>query len=369
MNLQHIGQRTNPTVKPLAHMNQRNLRNWNITLGPVATVASLGVVLGSVACAFYLGFFSGQKVGIETALNNSLSSSIRLPVDTEEWESGTSGDVSSLGGGQDFSHKEIAATKGEPSTRAKPIPALESIKSTEVAPVGEMLPPVADENVLEDNIPAGTDSRQDTGSITEALTTKNGFVSPQKNGAEGEIIVDRGSPLKDSRVPSGNSSVGATLGALVKESRLEEPARAEKKVSERASVPSGVDRETVEVKRAEAVEKESRKEVPKVESFKVEGGPPAREKEKLGTSDASAPAKGWFAQIVAPNKRSEAESVAQKLRSSGFAVSIENAQVRGQQYYRVLVGPEDNRKQAELLISQLKREPYIKTEPFLRRIN
>ncbi|MBN8550818.1 MAG: SPOR domain-containing protein [Deltaproteobacteria bacterium] len=45
---------------------------------------------------------------------------------------------------------------------------------------------------------------------------------------------------------------------------------------------------------------------------------------------------------------------------------IEVARVRGDEYYRVLVGPEQNRDRAQRLVGQLKRESYIHGDPFLR---
>lgn len=78
--------------------------------------------------------------------------------------------------------------------------------------------------------------------------------------------------------------------------------------------------------------------------------------------------RGWFAQVAAPKEREDADELAAKLRSSGFVVVIENAQVRGEAYYRVLVGPEESRNQAEILIKQLKRERYLDGEPFLRMV-
>jgi cell division septation protein DedD len=78
--------------------------------------------------------------------------------------------------------------------------------------------------------------------------------------------------------------------------------------------------------------------------------------------------KGWFAQVAAPKTKSEADGLAAKLRSNGFRVSIETANIKGDQYYRILVGPEDNRTQAENLIGQLKRESYLSGAPFIRAI-
>jgi cell division septation protein DedD len=75
---------------------------------------------------------------------------------------------------------------------------------------------------------------------------------------------------------------------------------------------------------------------------------------------------GWFAQVAAPRKMQDATSLAGRLKASGFPVIIEAARVRGEEYFRVIVGPEQNKQQAERLVGQLKRESYVQGEPFLR---
>jgi cell division septation protein DedD len=76
--------------------------------------------------------------------------------------------------------------------------------------------------------------------------------------------------------------------------------------------------------------------------------------------------RGWYVQVGAPESLDEANKIASQLKDSGFPVSIEKAQVQSQTYYRLLVGPEDNRVQGERLLEQVKRERYIKAQPFLR---
>jgi DedD protein len=75
--------------------------------------------------------------------------------------------------------------------------------------------------------------------------------------------------------------------------------------------------------------------------------------------------KGWFAQVAAPKRLSEAEAMATKLKRSGFPVLIERANVRGEEYFRVVVGPESDRVQVDRLIAQVKREGY---SPFPRAV-
>jgi cell division septation protein DedD len=77
---------------------------------------------------------------------------------------------------------------------------------------------------------------------------------------------------------------------------------------------------------------------------------------------------GYFAQVAAPKNLSDAESVARKLKKSGFPVIVEVANVRGEEYYRVLVGPEQNRVHADRLVGQLRSERYLAAPPFIRQV-
>ena len=63
----------------------------------------------------------------------------------------------------------------------------------------------------------------------------------------------------------------------------------------------------------------------------------------------------------------EAQTIAQKLKKSGFPVVIEPFSNGGQSFYRVLVGPEENKVQADRLVSQLKGERYLPGAPFIRK--
>ncbi len=95
--------------------------------------------------------------------------------------------------------------------------------------------------------------------------------------------------------------------------------------------------------------------------------PPPTIKPTQKPSEASLPS-GWFVQVAAPESRSDANSLIEKLRSNGFKASIEVAVIREQQYYRVLVGPESNKELAERLLKQVTREPYLQGTPFLKYV-
>jgi septal ring-binding cell division protein DamX len=78
---------------------------------------------------------------------------------------------------------------------------------------------------------------------------------------------------------------------------------------------------------------------------------------------------GYFAQVAAPKKLAEAEGVAKRLKKAGFPVLVESATVNGQGFYRVVVGPEDNKEQVDRLVKQLQKESLAgSSKPFIRRV-
>ncbi len=77
---------------------------------------------------------------------------------------------------------------------------------------------------------------------------------------------------------------------------------------------------------------------------------------------------GWYAQVAAPSSKEQAANIAGQLRASGFPVTVEQAEVRGQRYFRVLVGPEENKVYAQRLLVQLRRESVIKGDPFIKLV-
>ena len=107
--------------------------------------------------------------------------------------------------------------------------------------------------------------------------------------------------------------------------------------------------------------------IPKTEE-KKESALTKVDNQKGGTLVKAVLPKGWYAQVAAPKGLADAEAMGKKLKSAGFSVVVERAEVRSEQYFRLLVGPEATKATAERLIAQLKREKSIKTDPFLRMV-
>ena len=78
---------------------------------------------------------------------------------------------------------------------------------------------------------------------------------------------------------------------------------------------------------------------------------------------------GFYAQVATVNSITDARQLLGRLQASGFRSVIETARVRGVSYYRVLVGPERTRSRAVILVDQLKRESYLRTQPFIKYVD
>lgn len=338
------GPRTRPTVQSLATMNKRNLQQWELRLGLVQLVILLGVVTGSMACAFYIGFSSGRSVGFESALERSLANAARLPIGAENaanHEEATSDVYAKLsqpavleGEGKDASGKEIEVPLG-------------SIKT-------------ADADTAEKDLAAWHDD------AAAGASAKSGALGVDSVYRSGESAAAKNTKLAMNQLEAEQSSTRAaegkkTLGSLVESKSQTEAKKTEIEKSNPLNTTSTTSAKSTseaakllpptKVETAKAVEKQTAK---------------APVKEKNSALVREVLPSGWFAQIAAPRKMQDANALAGKLKASGFPVMIEVARVRGDEYYRVLVGPESNRARAERLVGQLKRESYIQSDPFLR---
>ena len=362
------GPRTHPTVKPLATMNRRNLRSWELRLGLVQVVILLGVVTGSIACVFYLGFFSGHRVGFETAMQTTLANSAPIPVDA------SSDANTQVVADQQLTEIYAKLQEDQPKAGAgaaarEEVPALGNIPTTEEAPVAVVAPDASE----------GEKAEAKSGSTISVLM-------PDAKDLETEDLVgDQGeeAPAVDIlEMPKPAES--KTLGqAAEQQVNTEAKAAAHAKSHETMAEPPKVVAKAEEKKIAPVVAKTAplaKEEPTKKVSAVTEGTLGAA---KAAKSEAVAniapvdnepllirtvPPPGWYAQISAPRKLQDAEILSKKLKASGFKVVVENAKVRGEEYFRVLVGPETGRPVAERMLEQLKRESYISGDPFIRLV-
>lgn len=405
--MSHIpGPRTHPTVKPLVTMNRQNLKAWELRLGIIQVVILLGLVTGSLACSFYLGFFTGQRTGFEIALNSTENNAVKLPIDfMDESEEHINTDMSSELYAKLSDDKTVELQtpkelqKKSADSARKEFPELKAIKTTGLSPIEND----TDWGTLKDdkgNNLKATEKLNTTQLNTTAQTDKSAkpsMVNNAKTASDGVIRI-----LGDGKVDDSNREGTKTLGALLKENVSNTTTTKQRETQE--SLKIAADRENtlsrgtvgdsateqtkqgsealananqVKVAAADISSKKSNKEIAAVDSVttkKALAGADSRGTEarvvapSSKTYVAKSIPRGWFAQVGAPTKREDGELLASKLTSSGFRVVVENANVRGQSYYRVLVGPEAKREQAERLVSQLKGEKYLSGEPFLRLV-
>ncbi len=332
--------RTSPTIKSMSVTNRKSLGNWEIRIGLWQSVLLTGLVLGSLACTFYLGFFSGRRVGFENALAGNLASFPKFPVAENA--------ISDSELGSDRAASDMYAKLGDDEldlkldSPAKPLPELEK---------KEMPAHVQQPTQIEKTSPLSA----------AIMNTKDShdpkIIRTLDDVAKTALLNE----TMDAKAPSAHAE---PLGALIQQETKENKDAKEKvKVEEKVSPV---------VKKEMSAAKKSKPQVLALAN-NVELKKETVKQIIKNNKSTTQPIKrvippGWFAQVGAPRKLQDAEALSAKLKRSGFPVAIENADVRGQQYFRVLVGPERTRETGGRLLEQLKREHYLEGEPFLRMI-
>lgn len=69
----------------------------------------------------------------------------------------------------------------------------------------------------------------------------------------------------------------------------------------------------------------------------------------------------WVIQVASLGTAQTAAALEKKLRAAGFSAFVEQAEVRGKQYYRVRVGPEMDRASAERAATKLRQQQKLET--------
>ncbi|MFZ1575339.1 MAG: SPOR domain-containing protein [Chromatiaceae bacterium] len=105
--------------------------------------------------------------------------------------------------------------------------------------------------------------------------------------------------------------------------------------------------------------KETKKEIAKVASKEVPkeaAKEPAKEKEAAKPADPG-PKKtgaGWVFQVASLSERAKADEMAGNLKAKGFPAFVEAAEVNGKTYFRVRVGPRQERKDIDALAASVR---------------
>jgi cell division septation protein DedD len=307
-----------------------------VRLGKLQVTVWLGLALGSIVGSYFVGFFAGRYVGFDAARASSAGEVAKLPAPESFNESAIQNpggvydklkspailrdSVSELAQKRAASNEQLEATKRE-------LPAEPAVREARI--VDEDAEPSAQ---IERTVPLEDSSGNEQ--VVDQLFDGVGSGEQLIIGAEEE--------LAEKPVPSSVRMLGAGKAEEAKVAKAQPEKSASALLDERiASAKAAAS--TTETKSADK---------------KSDNGPLVR---KVIPS-------GYFAQVAAPKKMNEAEAIAGKLKRSGFPVVIESASVAGQNFYRVLVGPEENKVQADRLVSQLDSESYISGKPFIRKV-
>lgn len=341
--------------RPSMSGRRSNSRGWEIKLGPLQVMVWLGLALGAVYGAYFIGFFSGKYVGFEDARTASGVEVPKLALNDDvperspkEWDSV----YGKLGGSAVVTQNEKGSVAAEPSASEKK--ALEKKAAEQNAPDQRIVKAVqemqqegaATTREVSPAVVVKKDPLSDTDSIfTEDLGAGNAILddSPSKEitGKGGEArVLGREVESLDGAAPKTNAPEQVKSAPAVVEPK---EASAKKVVA-----PEGDDAATAKQKLAA----ESKVKEPTKEKVSVVKRLP----------------KGYFAQVAAPKTRAEAEDLAKKIRKSGFPVVVEDNSTGRSPFFRVMVGPEDNKVQADRMLGQLKREKYLSGKPFIREV-
>lgn len=380
---------------------------WEIRLGAVQVVIVSGISAGALIGSYFMGFFAGQTVGFETSRVASSVEVAKLPLgEVAGQEPSTVSEI--------YAHLQDAALPEVTEPVAKSAGSHKEKGDGGVSPAVKMAQEIASDipgdahdvqrgamngSRLPEADPAETRMLQeahkrsrerdiDPEKMPSGGVAKAGVVSPDGTDGLGEDIAQEDVlPKQDVRILGagkegslGERAKETTLGAALEESleqrgkdgsgKKEVVAKAQTTTTDLGTLPKGnkgfdvAGGSNEPLKKgidATAREEKSAKVAPIADSPTKVPTP----KPSTGLVKRTLPP-GHFAQVAAPKKLTDAEDIAKKLKKSGFPVVVEVASIQGVEYFRVLVGPEENKVQAERLIEQLGSERYIPGKPFIR---
>ena len=314
---------TDDNGRPSMTTRRGNSRGWEIRLGALQVVVWLGLAIGAVFGAYFIGFFSGRYVGFEVARTASGVEAPKLALNEEFPEKNKKGwdDVYGQLGG--------SAVVGSEDKKAP-----DAVK-----------PQVPDQRIVR----AVQESRQEV--AQKAQEGESAVVMKRDAISDPEAIFNQdlggSQPVVDESPSKEISGKGGEVRVLGRDADVVEGTGAELEAPAKEVV----------TKKAPVVE-----EAPPAKVVK----PVETKKEKV--SVVKRLPKGYFAQVAAPKTKAEAEDLARKLRKSGFPVVLEDNSTGRSPFYRVMVGPEDNKVQADRMLGQLKREKYLDGKIFVRQV-
>jgi len=321
-------------------------QGWELRLGKLQVVVWLGLALGSICGAYCIGFFSGRYVGFETGREVTGVEVAKLPAGDVFPESSTQSQdkiydklnsPAVMADGLDA--KDAAVARGTGTNQKLPRLLEEKTVGDQALAKGSTVVAARDEQPR-----SGEASQEDLGNLWGDESSGGELII----GADGETGVTK--PSENVRMLGGAKVADVAKGDTKGNASLQE---APKEKSVNALLDERIAKARVENSKDTAAQ---------------ESSPESSKKSDSASAVRKVLPSGYFAQIAAPKTLNEAEAVAKKLKRSGFPVVVEPTAVAGQSFFRVLVGPEENKVQADRLVSQLKGESYISGTPFIRKV-
>ncbi len=332
-------------------MAKQSSRRSDFKLSYIQLIVLAGFCLGCMAASYWLGFYTGTRAGYETAVTSDLAASSKIPINAasprDNYAQPANDVYAKLDGTSPMSpgNTPVAKNTGAPEIAA--IPKLEvSPRPGEGDIDAELAETLLSPENKDHQKPADTKSAAEGVWSLHPGTAGAGGESPEKTlgGAKKEQLPEAAQSVSE-KVPPAVTPVPVKT---VEKTALQEMVK--------TTPTPAADRE-----RQKEKEKDKEKLLKEKEAEKI----PAAEAAPTPASGSKI-TKGWYAQVAAPKELKDAEALAGRLKRSGFPVVVEQAKVRGETYYRILVGPESGQETASRLVGQLKRESYLEGEPFIR---
>jgi cell division septation protein DedD len=300
----------------------------------------LGFVFGSVVCSFYLGTYAGREAGFELATDRSrmaMPKELIPELENEKFDLEKKRELDKT------KSMEIAAPKIEESTgeispaTASPggdMPFENSLSEAE----GQLVAKISESLVIERDKGQSDSQMSPSVEMLPQVNLENKKLEQESDAQTLGDMLAVNELAKSAATPQLNAGAPQKL-----EQQGEVKALATNEIVAPLKEATPVAAPTTFILPPE------KKELPK----KVELQPTILKS-------------GWYTQVFAPRSLDEANNVADKLKGLGFRVSIEEALVRGQKYYRLLVGPEKTREVAEFQRQQIIKKKLVDSDPFVR---
>ena len=282
---------------------------WNLHLSLSQVIVMWSVLCGTLVMAFLFGMYAGREQGLSSALEEYSAQAVRIPV------------AQPLAARED-SHQVLAAL-GEMGAQSR--------NSAEVSATGKPTDP--ETTTAEAEFDFSPESKL-------SLAPVDNDIAAKKSASKGAT----------------SATVGQTVPPIApivaKASTTETPTTSDTSMAKSKKEPIEKPKKKVEQPQAEAKK-----------PIKTEASP-----EKTSLAPLSRPKIGWYVQVAAARSHAQASQVYFRADKAGLAATLEQAEVRGQNYFRVIIGPYQSRQQALDAIPSVKKKRISRAQPFLKRV-